>query len=354
MKDSSSTLNILKLDFDVYSSQELLDRYDHVDLPVWAQDVLDFLKEFVTENQITCLTSGTTGPPKKVFIKKYQLIGSAKNTLSFFDLQEGSKALLPLSCKHIAGKMMVVRAAVGKMSLTVIKPTTAVDSVINDEFDFSAVVPLQLQSLLSKNDNLTLRCMGKILVGGSSISEKLVKDLNELGLEAWCSFGMTETVSHFAIRQLSPKQDKGYVCLEGFIIDEQRGLLSVSNSDLGIRKIQTNDVVDIFHDGSFTWLGRADNVVNSGGVKLHPEVLEQKIRQFYPAVPSFILFGISDDRLGEKLVMFYEEGSALSAEQKKLIAVHLDKYEQPQEYVKIKKLNRTPSGKIIRKNYLFQ
>lgn len=352
MKENSPVLKVLKLNFEKYSGEELVAMYGNMQLPLWAKEVMEFLKEFITAEEVSCFTSGTTGAPKKIVFEQKQLIGSAKNTLSFFELHKGNKVLLPLSCKHIAGKMMVVRALVGKLNLTVIKPVSSVEKVITDKYDFSVMIPMQIQSYLASENKEDLGKLGKILVGGSEINQNIIKGLNELKIPAWCSFGMTETMSHFALRELSPNEQKSYACLKGFEVkNDFKNQLSLKNDALGIAGLQTNDVVKILHDGRFLWKGRADNVVNSGGIKLYPESIEQKIKECYHDLPAFIIIGLPDNELGERLVLLYEGDSFLSIKEKISLQDHLEKYECPREFIPIQKLKRTKSGKIIRTNY---
>jgi o-succinylbenzoate---CoA ligase len=352
MKENSPVLKVLKLNFEKYSGEELIDEYAKRSLPLWAADVIQFLKEFLAGDEVSCFTSGTTGAPKRIAFKQEQLIGSAKNTLSFFELQKGYKALLPLSCKYIAGKMMVVRALVGKMNLTVIEPVSNLQDVIIDDYDFSVVIPMQIQPYLVSENNETLSKLGKILLGGSEISQNIIEGLNKLKIPAWSSFGMTETMSHFALRELSPNEQESYECLPGFEISAKfNGQLKLKNRDLGITEIQTNDVVKIFPNGRFLWRGRADNVVNSGGVKLFPESIEQKFKKLFSNLPAFVISALPDSRLGQRLVLYYEGNMFLSTKERTSLKGQFEKYECPREFISIKKFERTNSGKIIRRTY---
>ncbi|MFT6745674.1 MAG: O-succinylbenzoic acid--CoA ligase [Glaciecola sp.] len=352
MKKKPASLKVLKLNFEHETAESLVDKYKHVNLPTWAKGVIDFLDEFLKEDTITCFTSGTTGSPKSITLKKEQLIGSAKNTLAFFAIKAGDKVLLPLSSKHIAGKMMVVRALVGKLNLVVIEPSIDIQLLKLNHFKFSVVIPMQIVPLVRANDSQALHDLGKILIGGSDINQNMIEGLKEMNIGAWASFGMTETMSHFALRQLSPICEETYTCLPGFEISNNfNSQLKLKNITLGINEIQTNDVVNIVSYGSFIWLGRADNVVNSGGVKLNPELIERKIKSLYPQVPNFVIVGITDVKLGEKLVLFHEGESFLSKSEMVIVKDKLDQYEFPKKLKKVLLFDRTASGKIIRKNY---
>lgn len=352
MKEDSATLKVLKLDFGRFSVDKILGFLNGVALPYWATEVVEFLEQFVKGEKISCLTSGTTGPPKTIFFDAEQLNRSASITLDFFQLNQGDTVLLPLSCKHIAGKMMVVRALVGKLNLSVIEPVAKVREIVDAHYDFAVMVPLQVNSLLELKDQTSPSQFGKILLGGAEVSHHLVHKIKGAELNVWQSFGMTETMSHFAMRQISPVEQKNYFCLTGFTIDNKfNSQLEVSNPALGINELQTNDVIEIHSNGTFNWMGRVDNVVNSGGYKLHPELIELKIKGLLDTTPVFILVGIPDDKFGEKLVLFYEGDVFVNDHDLTILKTELKTYEWPREFISTKVLDRTNSGKIIRKDY---
>ncbi len=352
MNNAHTELKFLILDFSQHTVQEVLSANTGIDLPHWAIEVLSFLSDFVVHDYVSCFTSGTTGPAKEIRFETKQLIAGANNTLSFFDLQKGDVALLPLSCSFIAGKMMVVRALVGRLILYVTAPALDLSKVLEKKFDFSVLIPSQIIPLLASENSEIITQFGQILLGGSALSESLVKDLMRHKVAAWLSFGMTETMSHFALRQLSPVPHSRYVCLKGFEISQDyNGQLLVKNDSLGIAEMQTNDVVKIFNDRSFIWRGRSDNMVNSAGIKLYPETIEQRIKVLYPDLVPFIIQGVSDDKLGQKLALYFEGDFFLTPEALLVLKEHLPPYECPRTYFSVNKFDRTLTGKIIRKKY---
>jgi O-succinylbenzoic acid--CoA ligase len=352
MKQNLANLKVINFDFENSSAKELVDVHTNVSLPKWAQEVVDFIKELESDSLIFCYTSGTTGVPKKITFTIEQLKSGARNTLSFFNLKKGDKALLPLSCNHIAGKMMVVRAIVGGLKLSVIEPAKNINAIEVESFDFSVLIPMQIQLLLDNSGETSVRQLGKVLIGGGIVGKGVIENLTTLKVQAWCSFGMTETMSHFALRTLSPIEQNSYTCLKGFeISSNSNSQLRLKNDELGISELQTNDVVTIESSKMFKWLGRADNVINSGALKLHPESIEASIKATFTMLPAFIVFGVYDKILGQKLVLFYEGGSFLSKVDLQVLRSILKKYEYPKYFVSCKSFERTESKKIIRKDY---
>ena len=107
--------------------------------------------------------------------------------------------------------------------------------------------------------------------------------------------------------------------------------------------VVTNDVVKVINDKQFIWLGRYDNVINSGGVKLFPEQIEEKLSRYIER--RFFVRGLPDEKLGEKLVLVIE-GEAYTLDEE--VFARLGKFEKPKEILFIDKFTETTSGKIKR------
>jgi len=352
MKQDLATSKVISFDFENFSAEELVNMYIRESLPRWARTIVDFLQELISNDSISCLTSGTTSDPKEITFSLEQLKLGARNTISFFNLKKGDRALLPLSCNHIAGKMMVVRAMVGGLKLSVIEPSKNIDAINMASFDFAVLIPMQLQCLLEGKNGVGVSQLSKVLIGGGAVSKKMIDELISLKVRAWGSFGMTETMSHFALRTLSPVEQTCYTCLRGFeISNNSNSQLRLKNDELSILELQTSDVVSIESSGTFKWLGRADNVINSGALKLHPETIEATIKATFSILPSFILFGVPDEILGQRLVLFYEGDSFLSKADLQILKSVLKKYEYPKSFISCQSFERTGSNKVIRKDY---
>jgi len=305
---------------------------------------LAFLEELFNETKfITALTSGSTGQPKKINIKKSKMINSAIATGIFFDLKPKTTALHCLSSMYIAGKMMWVRALHLGWYLDVVTPDATPLLHLKSRYDFTAMVPLQVQNSLKE-----LKKVKKLIIGGAAISHELTQDLLRLPIQSYQTYGMTETITHIAVRELiKPIKDQFYKTLAGIeLTTDKRGCLVIKAPKLSDTSIVTNDIVYLHNKNEFKWLGRYDNVVNSGGVKLFPEQIEQKLKPFI--VPEFIVAGLSDEKLGERLVLIIASDTPIKTIQTSILKAGLTKYERPKSVLYLNSFPRLANAKLDR------
>ena len=308
---------------------------------------------FSSDDFITVQTSGSTGKPKSIKLKKEFMINSALATGDFFDLKEKTTALLCLSTDFIAGKMMLVRALVLGWKLDVVAPVSNPIENLKKEYDFAAFVPMQLQNSL-KN----IHKIKTIIVGGGIVSSKLEKQIQNIKTQVFATYGMTETITHIAVKKLNNVSedelisDSYYRVLPNIkIYRDTRNCLVIDAPKISQEIIITNDVVEIISENEFKWLGRFDNVINSGGIKLHPEIIEEKLSAIIKE--RYFVAGIRDEILGEKLVLVIESNiisnekeKSLQQEIRKLKS--LSKFEIPKEIYFVSKFIETETKKIQR------
>lgn len=333
-----------KLNGESFSSIEAL-LTNSKTLPV---SIKEFLTKWFSKNDfLEVSTSGSTGKPKLIKLKKEFMINSAIATGSYLNLPEKTTALLCMSTDFIAGKMMLVRALVLGWELDVVLPVSNPLACLNKTFDFSAMVPMQLQNSLTE-----IYKVKKLIVGGGVVSKELEKQMQLIPTEVFATFGMTETITHIALKRLNHFGDKNlsevdnsyYKCLPNVSIkQDNRSCLVIKAFKVSDDEIITNDVVKIISDNEFKWLGRIDNVINSGGIKLHPELIEKKLSQLISQ--RFFITGVPDKVLGEKLILIIE-GIKSELNFKKLVG--LSKYEIPKEIYYVNRFIETRSGKIQR------
>jgi o-succinylbenzoate---CoA ligase len=314
----------------------------------WQKSIVLFLKEwFDADEEVIVKTSGSTGTPQIIRLFKLKMKISAAMSCDYFDLQPRDKALMCLSAANIAGKMMLVRAIERGLHLIAVNPVGCPLSAIGESVKFSAMVPIQVQHCL---DNNCLDKTEKLLIGGVSVSDKMLEKLKKLPVECYSSYGMTETMSHVAIKKLNGDDaSEWYEGLEGigFSLDD-RGCLKIEALGLGIEKLQTNDLCELKGDHCFKWLGRLDFIINSGGVKISPEPLEKLLSTFMPF--PFFITGIPDEKLGEQVVLLVEAPGAeqIPVRQLQQIFSKWPKYQKPKEIYFLPEFAYTPSGKINR------
>ena len=328
-----------------------------------SNSIYTFLKQFFDEaDAIKLLTSGSTGSPKLIEIKKEYMVNSALATGTYFELGKGTTALLCMNPEFIAGKMMLVRALILGWKLDIVEPSLNPLKGVKPAYDFSAMVPLQVSNSLDD-----LHKVKKLIVGGGAISNELNNELQKVKTECFSTYGMTETVSHIAVKKLNFSHAElisasYYNLLPNITIySDQRNCLVIKASNIAESEIATNDLVEIISDFEFNWLGRFDNIINSGGIKLIPEQIEEKLSKIIEQ--RFFVAGIPDELLGERLVLVVEVQSSKAAkvqrgkvEKRKTIISNavrnlttLDKYETPKEIYFVDKFIETATKKIQRK-----
>ncbi|MBN2614307.1 MAG: AMP-binding protein [Bacteroidales bacterium] len=347
---------ILRLNFNAFDN-DWMQQYAHghlgenVSPADWKKNLMYFLLDWLSDSEtITAQTSGSTGDPKKIELEKTYMEASARMTLDFFGLNDGDTALLCLPINYIASKMMVVRGVVGKLDLFCIPPSLNPVSYWTPQIDFAAMTPAQLSQLLKTEEGTEfLKTIKILLLGGSIIPDALEEKTRNLSTEIWHSYAMTETKSHIALRKVNgPGRSQYFTTLPGVQIkkDEEQ-CLNITAPHLGVFELKTNDLVQITDEG-FQILGRKDNIINSGGVKLFPETIEKKLSPFIE--DAFFMGSVPDEQLGEKLVLFIESDDETRRSQlEEIIHRELTGFDIPKEIIFKAAFLRTESGKIIRK-----
>lgn len=321
-------------------------------------EAFEFCRAWLSgEENFEIQTSGSTGKPKTISIKRKQMVASAKATKSFFKLKKDCAMLCCLDTGKIAGKMMLVRAMEWEARLMLIAPTSKpLLDLSGLHFDFVAMVPLQVQA--SIKDPVSRKLFDQIrilIIGGAPITDSLKNEINSLNLMAFQTYGMTETVSHIALADLKDNGPMVYYTLPGVNIgaDDQGRLLIKAPMTEG-NWIETQDIVKIKDKNNFIWKGRADFVINSGGLKFYPEEIESKIsqilKQFLPG-SAYYIAGKPDEILGQAMVLVVEGEKDPDVEEQIIKAAkrQLSKYHAPKSMVFVKCFEWTDSGKINRK-----
>ncbi|WP_201980525.1 AMP-binding protein [Hymenobacter rubidus] len=332
-----------------------------LDAPVngYEAKILDFMRQWLNGAQEFGLhTSGSTGAPSLITLRRRQLEASARRTGDFFDLGPGDRALVCLNCEYIGGLMMLVRGLERNLHLTIVEPHADPFAYVAADaaFDFAAFVPLQLKMVLTAGHAPRLNRMKAVIIGGAPADASLQQELQPLTVPVWLTYGMTETCSHVALRRLNgPQATTSFRVLPGIAAgQDERGCLTLRGDVTDDQLIVTNDVVRLLDAHTFEWLGRADFVINSGGVKVPAEkvelVLDVALAEIGASRRCFVA-GQPDERLGQAVTAFIE-GPALPASQeaqlKALLAERLSRYEQPRQLRYLPAFHTTATGKLDR------
>mgnify|MGYP002639444769 CR=1 FL=1 len=311
-----------------------------------------FLKDWFSDlDFIEVQTSGSTGKAKIITLQKEFMVNSALATGAFFNLPEKTTALLCMSPSYIAGKMMLVRALVLGWHLDIVAPISNPLKNSEKKYDFSAMVPLQLQNSLSG-----IHKIKKLIVGGGIVSADLVSKIQEVPTKIFATFGMTETITHIAVKKLNDfknrtSSEEEKACFITFpnvsVAIDSRSCLVINAPKVSETQIITNDVVKIISKNKFKWLGRVDHVINSGGIKLHPEEIEKKLAKIISQ--RFFVAGVPDTNLGEKLILIIEGKKSTFILSK---AKTLTRFEMPKAIYFVDKFIETDTKKIQRSKTL--
>jgi len=315
----------------------------------WEKELFSFLNEWFSDTDfILAQTSGSTGEPKPIELSKSLMQRSAERTIEYFGLKKDDRLLLSLPCRYIAGKMMAVRAIVGQMNLITVDPASDFDFPENESFDFGAMVPNQVFKMLKQpSGKERLQNIRNLLVGGSAISSALEAQIVQLSNRIVLTYGMTETASHIAIRELSGnlKSDL-FSCLPGISVSlNESGCLQIHLPEM-IEPLQTNDLAELQSDTNFKLLGRADSVIISGGIKYSSEMIEKKLETLINQ--RFVISSVPDEKLGEKLVLVIEGKPFDTGALKQKLTGLLTPYECPKSILFLEKLPEITSGKVRR------
>ncbi|TGD59775.1 AMP-binding protein [Flavobacterium humi] len=328
-----------KLNGLVFTKESLIQAaqdYSQSDLDA-EQDFGRFvLNWFDDKPYVEVKTSGTTGKPKIIKVQKQAMVNSAMATGIFFDLKAGNKALCCLPVQYIAGKMMLVRAFVLGFDLDFVAPSSHPLDQNSSHYDFAAMVPLQVENSLPQ-----LHHIKKLIIGGAQVHPNLEEKLIHNPCQSYETYSMTETVTHIAAKRVG---EKAFTILPNITISQdERQCLVISAPTLTEGDLITNDIVELISENQFCWLGRYDNVINSGGIKLIPEQIEEKLS--HTITNRFFVAGIADERLGQKLILVIE-GNPYDLKEQVFSA--LSQYEKPKAVHFVPKFKETGTGKVKR------
>ena len=308
----------------------------------------EFLAEWHNDSPfVRVKTSGSTGAPKPMMVEKRRMLNSARITCDFLGLREGDTALLCMSLDYIAGKMMVVRSIERNLKLLSVPPSGHPLATVNapSPLDFAAMVPMQVYNTLQvPEERARLMQVRHLIIGGGAIDEAMEAELRTFPHAVWSTYGMTETLSHIALRRLNgPAASEWYTPFPSVSSSQTPdGCLVIDAPEVCPEPLVTNDIVEIT-SSRFRILGRKDNVICSGGIKIQIEEVERQLRPHLHA--PYLLSKRQDGKFGEIAVLLTEG----SVEEARLICERvLPKYHQPKAYLHVARIPLTETGKPAR------
>ena len=326
-----------------------------------------FIEEWYNDSEyVEVKTSGSTGEPKRMMVEKRRMLNSARITCDFLGLKPGDTALLCMSTDYIAGKMMVVRSIERGLKLISVEPSghplannyqlsarlcrLAQPRIVNCQLDFAAMVPMQVyNSLQVPEERERLMAIRHLIIGGGAIDDAMEAELRKFPNAVWSTYGMTETLSHIALRRISgPEASEWYIPFPTVKLSTtDEGCLVIDAPEVCADTLTTNDIVELKHDGRFRVMGRKDNVICSGGIKIQIEEVERELKP-YVRVP-YIIIKKKKEKFGE-IVVLLTEGD--TDEARAICEEHLPKYHRPKLYQHIDQIPLTETGKPARQKIL--
>ncbi|MGN1263924.1 MAG: AMP-binding protein [Prevotella sp.] len=309
----------------------------------------DFLNAWNDDSPLMLVhTSGSTGKPKPLWVEKRRMEASARTTCRFLGLKPGDTALLCMPLDFIAGRMMVVRAIVAGLQLISVQPDGHPMRAVDESPDFAAMVPLQVyNSLQDDGERAKLQGIRHLIIGGGAIDEEMEKQLRDFPNNVWCTYGMTETLSHIALRRLNgDTADDYYTPFDSVNVSlDDDGCLLIDAPEVCAGQLSTNDRAEMAADGRrFRIIGRKDNVICSGGIKIQIEEVERMLKPHLPY--PFLITKLKDAKFGEAVAMLIVSGS--KDEAAAVCARVLPPYSRPRHYLLTDFLPETPTGKPAR------
>jgi O-succinylbenzoic acid--CoA ligase len=328
----------------------------------FQKEVFDFCQQWNSgKNEFLFQTSGSTGKPKPIHLARKSMIESAMMTQSWLHLKEGDHALLCLPIQYIAGAIILVRALVLKLNIVLIEPSQNPLEGIKKpiKIHLASFVTTQWSTIMESKFHLysIFSDVKGILIGGSELTSSLELLTQDIQLPIFQTYGMTETASHIAYRLISAKTNF-YQCLpEVKIKINANGCLSINSPTTLNKWIDTNDMAELMTPNQFRIMGRSDFMINSGGRKINPAIIEKCSQQFLTEHSlGFKLFacGLPDDFYGQKLVLLIETSNDfhLKLELMDYLKLNLDNWEVPKQLIFLPHFLYTDSGKIDRPNTL--
>ena len=312
----------------------------------FLQDLDAFLQEWQNDEPTVWVhTSGSTGTPKPMQVEKKRMEASARLTCSFLGLREGDSALLCMPLQYIAGKMVVVRSLVVGLRLIPMVPSGYPLKDLKEAPTFAAMIPMQVYNTLQvPKERSILMEIKHLIIGGGAIDEALANDLKSFPNHVWSTYGMTETLSHIALRKLNGQDASDwYTPFDNVRIRlSEEGTLIIHAPNVCAEELTTNDIAEINGEGKFRILGRKDNTINSGGVKIQIEQVEGLLKK-YLDIP-FQITARKDNKFGEIVVLIYNKVEN-EANIRQVCEDTLPTYWVPKAYIPVDELPMTGTGK---------
>ncbi len=342
-----------------FSNEKFIENLIHQEFLTDDQAYLKSAINFATKwssnaNVFEFTTSGSTGIPKINLFSRDQVIASIETTASYFNLKKGDNVFICLNTIYTGGKMMLARAMHLGLKVYIVAPSSfPFTDHGNNFYKLAAFVPSQFYTILNSTESESyLRQFQNVIIGGAAVNAELKSKCKRINYcNIYETFGMTETLSHVALKKLSDVSiNQPFEALPGIEIDsDENNCLRIKAAVTNNKWIETKDVVEMITDEKFVWRGRFDNIINSGGIKINPEEIENAISAPLKSrgISEFYISSQEDQKLGQKLILVIE-GEKTFHNIIEILQDILPEHHAPGKILYHKQFKRTKSGKIIR------
>lgn len=336
---------MILLDFS-HSKSEILAQINRNE--AWQNSIYSFVNDWLDEsvNEFSIHTSGSTSTPKKLAHSRFQIQASAERTNTFFQIHQNAVLFLALPVSAVGGRMMLARAQLAGCKIYCVEPSSTPLKKRTDLIDFAAFTPMQCFEILkNETQKEVFSLIRNVIIGGGKISEELLVLLRKQPNTIYETFGMTETVSHIALRKIAPQMETEFTCLPEISISvDKDSLLQVQlpNEDL----LQTNDIVKPNGNNRFTWISRADDVINTGGIKVFANEIEAKLKPHITS--SFFVTHLPDEKFGQKVILVVENNETSDNVFSDLFSEVLSLFEKPKAILRSSSFIYSEMGKLMR------
>lgn len=319
---------------------------------------LDIANQFIREwqngaNHFTLYTSGSTSEPKPVVLHKSLMQWSAANTASVLQPSKDDRILCCLPCTKVGGLMMLVRALEWQIPVEIIEPI-ANPFLVERTASIVSLTPFQLFQVLNNQASIShLKKTRAVIIGGGELSETIEAQIIENKISDtvfYHSYGMTETYSHIALRAINgPNASRYFKPFNDVIITTTSDGCAHIKLPLNNIELTTTDIITMHNDGSFKIIGRADFIINTGGVKIQPEQIEKAIIEKLKPHHPFIISSEKDEALGNRIILIAEKHFEYQLDDLAFLKT-INPYAVPKAIKIVDALERNEGGKIIRIN----
>jgi len=302
-------------------------------------------------------TSGSSGLPRAVELSRGSFLAAATASAARLGWHDDDRWLCCLPIAHVGGLSILTRCLIARSTIVLIPrfdPEAVVNAIDQSAVTLTSLVPAMLARLLRLMPDWTPpSSLRAVLLGGSAASEAIWDEAEQRGIPLRATYGLTETCSQVATAKASAPRD--LVPLDGVDIRIRDGCIEVAGFNVysctltSDGYLRTGDLGRLHSDGVLEVLGRADDLIITGGENVMPAEVEAEL-EAHPQISRAVVFGQPNPEWGEIVAaVLVPDGSPIdSAVLRKWCENRLAPFRRPRLIAWLEKLPETANGKIDR------